>query len=327
LLIHLQGEYEDAPRLYASASQVDIRNIDPSLLATKTERQSWGGGERQVWWSLFVPKFRKLPRHEQAEWLKTSESQLNDSSLIEVIEPKNKRKWLVIENHVSTNSFEDNTSRLESWFTIECLVVKIEHLDEFVKTVSPKVKELRGWMPTLEWASDTFLGEYALNKQDLSSQWRSMMSSLGFQHNVLPTTVDYWASRSEGDYSLEDNVSLSLPAPWLVAKMECKLANGRELRFETNDGNVVCFDPTTIEKGPKATLVDRDHFVKSLANSGLAPVWIVHGEKSGYGDKEDDFVGRRFHSCLYSVDSSGVLVRHEEVISFEWPVRATAGNS
>jgi hypothetical protein len=317
--MHFIGSFRREPRQYVSARQADIRNIDPSLLATKTNRESWWSNERQVWWSPHLLRLPKLSRADQVQWIKTSEQQVNDATLIEVTEPQSKRRWFVIDNHVFTSTYDDKASNLELWCSIDCVVVKKGELASFVKQISPRVKELKGLMPQIETNRDTFLGELFLEPESESTHWQSLTSSVGCGIEVLPTTLEYQVSRSETDYSVESDVSLSLPAPWLVTAMRCRLVNGQALTFVTDDGTTVCFDPTTKEHGAKATLVDRDHFLSALRSRGLEPVWIICGEKGAHGKKDGDFAGRRFLSCLYSVDGSGSLVRHEEFVSYEWP--------
>jgi hypothetical protein len=89
------------------------------------------------------------------------------------------------------------------------------------------------------------------------------------------------------------------------------------LSYADESGNIIFEDPATHENGPSAGLVDKDAYLKMLSQNKLVPVWVIAGEKGAYGEHHDDFVGRRIHSYIYTVDDNqhisciSKFVRHE----------------
>ncbi len=95
-----------------------------------------------------------------------------------------------------------------------------------------------------------------------------------------PTVADYLCEKGGYDYSIEKSVGLQMPAPWLLTSIESRLVNGRALTYAGADGKIMFFDPSAMQPGPQAALVDRDAFLETLEREGLNAIWVIAGEQS-----------------------------------------------
>ena len=74
-------------------------------------------------------------------------------------------------------------------------------------------------------------------------------------------------------------------------------------------------DPSVLEPGPSAALVDRDAFLLALEQRELAAIWVIAGEKSAYGGPSAamGFGGRLNHTAIYRLGDDGFSqCYHEE---------------
>ncbi|MFA7350801.1 MAG: hypothetical protein WC009_08565 [Methylotenera sp.] len=119
------------------------------------------------------------------------------------------------------------------------------------------------------------------------------------------------------DYSIEETIRIYLPAPWLVAKLGLKLVDGRRAVYANQNGDTLFKDPSISEDGPSAALINKKLFIEMLEKEKLSAVWIIAGEKGGYGQKDQDFVGRRVHSSVYQLNKIGNVELVKEKFELE----------
>ena len=86
---------DDEGRTYRGAFDVSLRDIDPSLLVTKTEYDGWKEWPK-TWWMPAEPDFQCVPPAERLAWRDTEDDIFNDASLIDVANPQDGRRWLVL---------------------------------------------------------------------------------------------------------------------------------------------------------------------------------------------------------------------------------------
>ena len=127
--------------------------------------------------------------------------------------------------------------------------------------------------------------------------------------SVRPTTSHYLSERGGYDYSVDETVRIELPAPWLAEAMGLRLLDGRKPTFVDSDGKIRFFDPSVVEPGHQAALVDRDAFLAMLDREGLAAIWVVAGEKGVFGGKDAyrGFGGRVLHTGIYTLETGGFV--------------------
>jgi hypothetical protein len=306
-LIYDSG-YSDDISGYEGPWQIHERNIDPSLLICKTKDDDWEN-HPHAWWSPQTLKLRLLKRQEQKLWLQNESDQLNSASMLDVTDPDTGQRWLVMKSFKHYSTSYDLDSRTDSWCRCWCVVVRKRHKNQFINAISthnlvdpyafPKVGEFYG----------SFIGEYPWHPSyDLDDDWTTVNRDYGFRYKVLPTFAKYAAERGGYDYSLEGSINTYLPAPWLIQKLGLRLIDGRTLCYADAKGQTLFKDPSVHKAGPSTALIDKTAFLDLLDKENLVPVWIIAGEKGAYGEHDDDFVGRRAHSFVYSLNEQNEIV-------------------
>jgi hypothetical protein len=315
-LIYDSG-YSDDANEYDGPWQIGKRNIDPSLLISKTKDDDWEN-HPHAWWSPQTLKLRLLKRQEQKLWLQNESDQLNSASLLDVTDPETGQRWLVMKSFKHYSTSHDLDSHIDSWCRCWCVVVKKLHKNRFINAISKHTLVDPYAFPKIGEFYDSFVGEYPWHPSyNLDDDWTTVDRDYGFRYKVLPTFAKYTAERGGYDYSLEGSVNTYLPAPWLMQKLGLRLIDGRTLCFADAKGQTLFKDPSVHEEGPSAALIDRTAFLDLLDKENLAPVWIIAGEKGAYGEHHDDFFGRRVHSFVYSLNEQKEIVCVKQKIDIE----------
>jgi hypothetical protein len=298
------------PRAYRGALDVGLRDIDPSLLVHSTHYDGWRQWPRSWWIPVELSLGPQTPA-ERLAWRESDHDIINDSSLIDVTDPKTGRKWLVLHSFGSwTQSAVVDGSKVlqrETWFRLECFVVRKKHATKFETWLKGKSVD-RSRLPKLELHGRHYLGEYP---------WHPALADLTDwaepdEWNKLPTPIrqtvgDYHWEKGGYDYSLDESVSLQIPAPWLTEAMGLHLTDGRKLAYADDVGTIRFFDPSASRPGHQAALVDRDAFLKVLEENELEAVWMIAGEKSVFGGREPHraWGGKLIHTTIYRLRSNG----------------------
>lgn len=315
-LIYHSG-YSDDIDGYDGPWQIHKRDIDPSLLISKTQDDGW---EKQpaVWWSPLSLKLRQLNRPQQQLWLQNEEDQLNSASLIDVTDLKNQQKWLVLRSFKHYSVLHDSGLNVDSWCRIWCIVVQKNHKTQLINALSKQNLIDPNALPDLGEFYGNFIGEYPWHPSyKLGIDWTQLNRDYGFRYKVLPTVAEYKAEREVRDYSIEGNINVYLPAQWLIEKLGLRLIDGHKVYFADANYRILFKDPSVHEKGPSAALIDKTAFLNLLDKENLVPVWVIAGEKGAYGEQHDDFVGRRIHSFIYSTDNQNNVVCIKKKIDLE----------
>lgn len=320
-----KGEtYSDAgkaPKQYKGARQVGLRDIDPSLLVSRTYYDGWAQWPR-TWWVPFEPNLRALAPKERLAWLESDQDIINDARLIDVTDPKTGRRWLALDGfaHWSQRSIVQGQGAMhrETWFRLKCVVAKKKDLRALVTFMAGKQLPSNHDLPELKLHGDHYLGEYPWDPSLAELDHWERDEWYGFPAKVRGTVADYTCERGGYDYSIEKSVSVTLPAPWLATALDLRLVNGRQLTFAGRDGRTIFFDPSVSEPGRQAALVDREAFLAMLSREGLAAIWVIAGEKSAYGGTSHSmgFGGRVSHTSVYELTPVGFVrsgnVKREE---------------
>ena len=124
---------------------------------------------------------------------------------------------------------------------------------------------------------------------------------------MYPAVASYSRESSGYDWSIDETIHVGLPAPWLADQMGLRMKGGHSPVFVDSDGRIMFMDPSVLEPGPSAALVDRDAFLLALEQRDLAAIWVIAGEKSAYGgpDGAMGFGGRLNHSAVYRIGDDG----------------------
>lgn len=296
------GRDERKPGVYKSARQIDVRDIDPSLLVSTTFYDDWAQWNR-TWWSPVQPRLRAMSLRDRLAWLDSSQDVLSGPNLIDVVEPHTGRRWLVLSAFARWWGGGLNEGRREvqrsTWYRLRCVVVSKKEFATLQKAMSGQTMVDIDSFDRLQFSSDYYLGEYSWHR-DLADEGR--WSNRGPRHHgpktAKPATAEYRCEAGAYDHSLDKTVGIEVPAPWLSKALDLRMLSGRRPEFVDRSGTVLFFDPSASEPGPSAALVDRDVFLAMLQREDLRALWVIAGEKdvSSGGTYRQELVGRYSHT-------------------------------
>ena len=143
-LAFVEGRWEyDASRRpeYKGAQQVGLRDIDPSLLITRTHHDGWKEWGR-TWWVPIDPQLRPVGPHERIAWLHSETDLLNGSALIDLVDPGTGRKWLALDGFSKWIGWAMRDGHREmqrdTWFRLRCFVVARAHEAQIVNSLKDR---------------------------------------------------------------------------------------------------------------------------------------------------------------------------------------------
>jgi hypothetical protein len=272
--------------VYQGPWDIDIREMDPSMLVTGTPNRE-RSDQPATWWAPHAPRWKIDPPAARRAWMADRERDVPDPLKQIDVTDRDGRPWLVLDMSMSRNQWHmvdgERTAHRMTWHKIKCLLVPTAHRGRLLKLLAGSERE-RDHPPEVELSSDAYLGEYAWHPSCAGSDgsW-TLEPPCGRPIPVQATVVDRYTERSGHDYSIEDSFNLKIPAPALMAGLDLRLAEGHALAFAGADGKVLFKDPSAEEPGFSAAVVDRQAFIDFLSRETLEAVWIITGEKSAHG--------------------------------------------
>ena len=310
-LTFLGGIWDDGTSrrpVYKSARQVGLRDIDPSLLISRTHYDGsakWG----QTWWVPFGPDLRSVGPHERIAWLHSDTDLVNSSALIDVVDPSTGRGWLALDGFATWSNRRAPDGRREmqrdTWFRLGCIVVHREHQDQVFSSLKNQLYLDSRSLPKTELPLHYHLGEYLWHPDIVGSdQHGSFLGERSPPAPVYPTVATYTCEKGEYDYSIDRTIRVKMPAPWLADSMGLRMKSGRSPVFVDSEGRSMFMDPSVLESGPAAALVDRIAFLRALDHQRLTAIWVIAGQKSVYGGPSAPmgFGGSVNHTALYCIE-------------------------
>jgi hypothetical protein len=307
-LAYLGGYFkyeEGAWRGFGTAQEIGIRNIDPSLLITKTHHDGWAQ-YGATWWVPSEPKLRSIEPVDRMAWLDSKVDIINDISLIDLYDPKTKEQWLSLNgfSHWRQHGLRGDKKEFqrETWFRLRCIVVKAEDEEKFYNSLKMKMLTDPHSLPSIDLHGDHYLGEYPWHPTvNNVGDWSQQYTQGDKVTPTRATVANYTCERGGYDYSIEDTIRVVMPAPWLAKALNVRLSNGRQINFVNSNGEVIFYDPSVYEKGPQAALVKKSSFLEMLKREQLSAIWVISGEKSVYGgdNLRNGFGGRHLHTGIY----------------------------
>jgi len=304
-LMLLNGYAQDSDAIpYQGPWQISCRDMDPSLLITKTAGGSWAHAGK-TWWSPVDICLPKLAPRTSLAWLHSDVDVTNSRSLIEVADSGG-RQWLVLDSfrwwHSEERARETTPYGRDVHVWISTLVVNQTDLSQLLRDLRGRTLTTDD-LPQFHIPSDIFIGEHPWHPAvSRIANWFEVGEVRDLTVRTLPTVGTYTASTGGHDHSIDDTVSIHVPAPWLADMLGMTLKDGMSLTYADSKGRTAFFDPMTKTPGPHAALVDRDSFLSKMSERKLIPVWVVHSRKSAFGDNDPS---REFGG---EVDVTGVYV-------------------
>ena len=103
-----------------------------------------------------------------------------------------------------------------------------------------------------------------------------------------------------------------MPTPWLIEAMGLRMRGGHNPDFIDQNGDAAIFDPSVMQPGHEACLVEKNAFCDMLDREDLTAIWVIAGEKSVYGNltTSSGYGGRISHTGIYRLDGREVAQHH-----------------
>ena len=310
------GQSWNNPQPFDGSWEVQRRDIIPPVLTERTKHEAWRNRDK-TWWMPIQVSLKPMSPSGRLRWLESFEDLLNDTSLIDVVEPKTQRRWLVLNEVSSWHQWavRDGDRQLDRtmWFRLQSVLVRKEDRDKVIGALSEDMITDEHDFPTAEMPSDGFLGEYPWHPAYRHFEEWTEASASKMPVRSQPTVARYASEISGYDFSIEESFHLELPGIGLMKGLDLHLSNGRDMEYADGQGKTIVFDPSVRQPGPSATLVDRDAFLAFLERDGLTCVWAIGGLKRVSGGKRygKGFGGERLFSSIYWPTKSG-FQRHDK---------------
>jgi hypothetical protein len=302
-----EGEQE-----YDGPWQEHFRDIDPSVVLRKTQREAFRPHTNTWWFPVSYGAWESV--RNDGSWLRGTEDLPSVMPLIEVVDPDGGSRWLTMESFYKweepTPPEEErfDVPRREIWYMLKSYIVKKSDIEEvfgwakqqnFMGRWMPESLNLHGiylgelfWSPAYKHQHSDYHGYEGWTRGDRAAVPR----------NILATTEEYvWESGF--DSSIDDlGVNVYLPCDWLAEHMDLRWS-GTEGHYPNSGGKLVGLDPSVTTPGPGALLLCKDDFVTFLDENGYSILWTLLGEKTILGGdiSGEDWKGRLEISGAYTL--------------------------
>ena len=170
------------------------------------------------------------------------------------------------------------------------------------------------WMPENHELWRVFIGEFPWAPSYLfhdrpyyGHEGWTQGTGKGLPAPVLSCADGYLGESSTLDCSVTDSIRITLPIRFIVEGMGLKW-NGVEGYFFDGQGQIIAFDPSVKNEGPKALLIREEPFIDFLKRANYDLFWMFLGEKQMVGGhmSPKDWKGRLELSGAFRRSSSGV---------------------
>ena len=94
-LAFLPSSFSYEPQAYEGEWQGSLRDVDPSLLLSKTRDDGWTDWTEPTWWMPIAPKLKPIPAQDRLQWRDGPDDIVNGEALIDVVGPGG-RRWLTL---------------------------------------------------------------------------------------------------------------------------------------------------------------------------------------------------------------------------------------
>lgn len=289
-------------RYHGPWDPISRRDIDPSNLLRKTEREGWQQHTYTWWFPTRFDSWEEPAR--EVEWLKTDCDLPPADQLIEVVCSRDASRWFSLGGSYDweqpTPPGEDRfeTKRRKLWYLLKCYLIKTADSSKLMNWAIEQ-NWFGRWMPKSKESDEIFLGEFFWAPAFKDQDWRyfgrpgwTRGDGERIPAEILVANDEYGAESNGYDCSLDDSISIHLPCRLLVEGMNLDW-RAVEGKWYDSAGQLVAFDPAVRSPGPSVLLVRREPLLDFLHQRGLTLCWTVLGEKQTIGGPmtHDDYKG------------------------------------
>lgn len=303
---------DDMETVYNGPWQLSIRDIDPSFILARTEREEWDA-PGDIWW--FPATYEKWSTEKSnLEWIKARNDIPNPLKFLSTITCDGKQ-WLMLdgskhfEQPIPLGADRNAVERRELWIRVKTYFVRNAHASLMLKWLNSH--DLLGhWMPDSGSLNEVFLGEafwspaykHTDNPYFGQAGWTKGYSSK-FEPRIprpLLLTTEEYQHGSGNDCSIDDTPHVDLPCKYIVTQMNLRW-DGTTGNFVDRHGNVIARDPSVSERGPGAIVVRQEDLMSLCRAEKLGLIWTITGEKRILGpiSGNREFEGRLTFSGAY----------------------------
>ncbi len=314
---HFQEDYfSKQPQEYRGTWQLSVlRNIDPTCTFTGAADRKHEGGPR---WYL-PPPYKWQRNTPDEEWLRAVEDFPEVGKLVSVVNPSDREEWLILrcshdwkEPRLGPGRIAEYPFRSMYCLANAYLVSATEY--EAMYEWAYQQDYMKHRMPECRGLYGLYFGEFYSSSAFLDTM-RADPELFGWTRGIdgrLPCAiavplVHYIREASGFDCSIDESVSLYLPAPMLMEGLALSGA-GQEGRYVDRHGQLVALDMVTEGGEPGSFAIRRREFEVFLTERSLRVFWTVLGGKDIIHDirREEEFLGRFVLNGSMRLDQDGV---------------------
>ena len=285
----VDGSFRGDPEHYQGPWQVGTREMDPTILVTRTNQRD-SDQQGATWWSPHASRWREESPEARVAWMEDEARDMPDPVCQIDVADAEGRRWLVLDTSVGRNQWVmvdgERVIHRMTWHKVKSVLVARGAVGRLERLLARSERD-RDHPPEIEMPRGGYLGEYPWHPAfvEVDGRW-----SLGKRDRipVQATVADWYVERSGHNHSVEDSFNLTIPAPALVRGLGLRPAEGRSLAYATADGRVAFKDPSADEPGFSAAVVDREAMRAFLDAEGFEIIWTFTGEKSAHGGRRHD---------------------------------------
>lgn len=289
-----------------------LRNIDPSLILGSDPELEDGDAEfdgspvrPRSGISIVLPA---IEVDEAITWRDVTDDLPDTVEDIELIHDDGS-DWLLLKGFNTWRGGPETLKReLSRWVT--CAVVTNRSRNVFLSLVEGESEFDHDSLNRGErLVSDSHLGEYPWRWSNNATfdgwmnDWHPRFDSkAGKKCRVRATTIGFLAESGGYDYSINNNIDVHLPEPWLIQELGLHLIDGKAIGYANVLGHLVYQDGSATEGAATPAMIRRKDFLEMLKRKKLSAVWLIGGERNIYGKSHGEAFGGRlaYSSVLWS---------------------------
>ncbi len=311
-------------KVYCKGSfEPNVRNIDPTISLTKTERSSC---KKSVHQQLY-----KIPKQEHSEWLK----KFNDLPDIEKLMNihYNSRDFILLngqyswteEKALGDKKYQNPLKNM--WVQVNSYIVKKEQLDELITKLSD-ADFMGRWMPEPRDYHQLYNKEYYWSEGysffenpyycgeewvDIDNFREKKYANLG---KVLIPTFKYLTERDGDTLGEESSCMWYKPCGELFNCLKMKYGKEDSILYDQNN-LIICFDSMELLNEDIGFFIDKNRLFEYLNESGYSIFWTILGEK---GIITDNFSSQKSYSMphisgMFYLNEIGKLIGKRKQIN------------
>lgn len=298
------GNYEKEVK-YKGAFEPYVRDIDPTIVLKNYERNSTF--TKKFWWDA---EYNFAWDMENKKWLEYEKDLPN---LSDILECKNdKERWITLslyQKFIEPLDTEDilSVTHKDVKLFIRSYIVKKQDIVKFIETLDTKPNLIHE-LVNLPHCYKMFNMEYYdyiaydVLKDDYRFEWFKIEDI-----DIANTTIEYFWE-AEFDASKDDVFQICKPSKILYDGLRLKYSK-QDIYFVNQDGNTVCFDPSSNNQTAQRLLIKKDKLTEFLNNNDMSIFWIMSGEKMVFAT-DDNYLGRLVFDGYAFFDTDGKLKKY-----------------